>query len=484
MKKVFTYSAIVLLLASTACNKTDSITSGENAIRFAAASVDTRALIEDAAALQAQTFQVYDLLDGASYINDVVSYADGAWNYASGATYTWKTGTHKFFGHTEGAGTLADNKLEVTKVLTTADADQTDLLYSAIYSTTAEAWKADETHEIDTPVALHFKHLFTAVSFMIKNCTDSEVTLNSVSGPALPNSATATVDFSGDETAVTYGTPSVSGSFVTATALSDVSVAAQGLVDVLTQASATEKTYFMVWPQTLPEGEDAVTVTVSYTMNGTAYTGKVVKLPADTWEAGQKYDYVLEILPTDVRLTFKVQPWEQVSSNINTSIGSINMSNVTWMNSKVTVDGEEVNTVVNAAYSVYMYYHPTVNGSEYTANNGYFPAQAYFTVNYPKSGKYKIGLIPAYGQTEDDLDASKYEIYIYKDGDWVAHDQVNGEDISMDTVYFQVRAAADQDGAEHKAQIDIWFKPEGSDEWISAYSEVRANYALIIPATN
>ena len=215
--------------------------------------------------------------------------------------------------------------------------------------------------------------------------------------------------------------------------------------------------------------------------------------------------------PDNIQFKFVVQPWEQESITIDTSTGSINMSNVTWMNTKVklTQNGEEVNTVLNNKYTVNMYLNPyvqnTTNG-QWSQYSGYYPAQGYFTVYYPVGGKFKIGLIPAYGQTEADLDKDKYEIYIYKNGAWVLHykngawghyenqdgnqvwvpeeDGEDGEAINKDTVYFQVRAAASQDGAQHKAQVNIWIQPNGSSEWISAYSEVRANYALTIPATN
>ena len=199
----------------------------------------------------------------------------------------------------------------------------------------------------------------------------------------------------------------------------------------------------------------------------------------------------LSVLPDEIEFEFVVQPWDQEAITINTSTGSINMSNVTWMNSKVTVDGTETNTVSDADYSVFMYYKPTVNGETYTANNGYYPAQGYFTVNYPQSGLFKIGLIPAYGETT--VDESRYEIYIYNSTtqSWDLHksasttaENTQGVAITNNTVYFQVRAAANQDHAQHKAQVDIWFKPTGGNEWISAYSEVRANYALIIPATS
>lgn len=483
MKKVFTYSAIVLLLAATACNKTESVSLGENGIRFAPASVETRALIEDEAGLQTQKFQVYDLLDGASYINEVISYADGAWNYEPENTYSWKAGSHKFFGYTQNAGTLTNNVLSVSKTLTTAEANQVDLLYSEIYSTTADAWKADATHDVNTPVALHMKHLFSAVSITLKNYTDFEASVTKVTAPAIPNAGSASVSYAGDAVAVSYGTVSISGSFVTATPISTATALASGkTIDVLSMAVADAKGYQMVWPQTL--AEDAVTITISYTLNGVAYTDKTVTLPADTWEAGKKYDYELQILPSDIHLIFTVQDWDSgEAGSIDTSDGSINMSNVTWMNTKLLVNNVETNTVVNSAYSVYMYKDPKLaDGTQYT---GYYPAQGYFTVNYPKAGLFKIELIPAYGETT--VDASKYEILIYDNStDPGVFRAINadGESITNDTVYFRIAAASGQDGAQYKAQINILFKPDGSDEWISAYSEIRANYAIIIPATN
>lgn len=486
MKKAFTYSAIVLLLGLTACNKTDNATfEGDGNIRFAPASVRTRALIEDAAGLQSQTFQVYDFMGETKYIDNTIVYdATAGWTYGTPATYKWADGSHKFFGFTQGAGELADNVLSVSKTLTTADADQVDLLYSDVFTTTAAEWKAAKT--VKDSVMLNFKHLFSAVSFMVTNTTTNQVVLNSVD-VKIPNKGSADVTFADDATTVSYGEVTTDGDFITATALSDLTITQDQLVDVLTQAVVTDTLYQMVWPQEFENDGDLV-VSVAYTMTipaegdedpiSSTFTSNV-KIPATEWEAGNKYVYTLLITPSDIQLVFKVMPWDEgEAGSIDTAESSINMSNVTWMNTKVVVGGEEVNTVVNGDYAVYMYYHPTVNGETYTANNGYFPAMGYFTVNYPESGLFKIGLIPAYGETEVDEDA--YEIVIWNGSAFVPIDP-DGEEISKETVYFQVRATG-VDSAAHKAQIDIWFKPEGSDEWISAYSEIRANYALTISA--
>ena len=523
MKKAFTYSALVLLLAATACDKTESVSLGEGDIRFARTT---------------------------KYIDETISYntTTSTWDYASGVDYLWKAGTHKFYGFTQNAGTLSENVLTVSKTLTTAEADQADLLYSEVFSTTAADWKADAAHNVDTPVALHMKHLFSAVSITLKNCTDYEASVTKVTAPAIPNVGSATVSYAGDKVDVEYTAPTVSGNFVSATPISSATALdSQKSIDVLKMAVSDAKGYQMVWPQTLPDGENAVTVTVSYTLNGTTYTDKTVTLPADTWVAGQKYDYELQILPSDIRLVFVVQPWDAGEAGaIDTSTGSINMSNVTWMNTKLMVNDVLTNTVNNAGFSVTMYKDPYLTVTKYPADvyqtyeedvyqtyeedvyaedgvtiihhagdkvldengdpiilhhegdqvldengdpivlhregdlildenghqvyqtgtqySGYYPAQGYFTVNYPNAGLFKIELIPAYGETE--VDPSKYEILIY-DASLAtpAFRDINpdGETITNNTVYFRVAAAAEQDGAQHKAQINILFKPRWRD---------------------
>lgn len=551
MKKVFIYSIIALLAGCVAsCNKNENTLQDGSSIRFAFGAAETRALVNTGEELQAaQTVQVYDFLDGTQYFGEPVEYVSTAWTFVSGKGYTWKTGENKFFAYTNNAafGTLGtDQTVSVSKVLTTADADQEDILYSDIVTKTKVAGTA-----INDAVEIPMNHLFAAVSIALENVTDKTVTVTSVSKPAIPNSSSATVNFGGEETVVTYSTDGVapSGDFVTADAISDGSIelAQNEMIDVLAMAKATAKKFYVVWPQTLPGAEEAseageegegegegeevedthLFITVNYTVpneEGTveAKTAKV-RLPADTWVAGHKYSYVLRFLPTKVQLIFKVMPWDEpegFNGGINTKTGSINMSNVTWMNTKIDIDGDGVygeydtetyigedgkektrilldeNTVNNSTYSVTMFYHPTVvGGTTYTANHGYLPAQGYFTVNYPTDGLFKIDLIPAYGQTEADLDKTQYEIVIYDYSSKSFRDiDPDGEDLAdwketnaqgtvtgLNTIYFQVRATG-KDSAAHKAQIDIWFKPDGSDEWISAYSEIRANYALVIPA--
>lgn len=506
MKRIFTSIAIIIALGFVAsCNLIEDMSSESGLIRFLPKSVATKAMVssvEDLIAAEA-TFSVVDLLDGETYIQNSIGYSttDSKWVYLGTTdTYYWLDGTHKFFGYSKFGeneiGTLGNDwKLTIpasgTTTLTTSS-EQNDILYSDIVSTTADDWKTN--NEIDAPVGLKFHHLLSAVSFTLENYTGTDLTVNSVT-VNLRNKANATVDFSGTAPDVEILNLAKDGPFG---GISGKPLAAEARLDALTGDALTKDsetgeypsgTPFMIWPQKIKEVD--ATVTVKYTI-GTTTTEKTVSLVIDPeeeedfegveWAPGVINNYNLRIFPETVTLVFKVQPWDKKTINVDTDLGSINMSNVTWMNFKVMVDGVEMNTLNNGAKTVTMYSGET----EHTDYHGYYPAQGYFTVNYPKEGKYKIGLIPAYIDTNGQyFDEDAYEIWIYDSGTdtWHVHDQTDGEDISVETVYFQVRAADGQDGTQHMAQINIWFLPDGSDsEWISAYSEVRATYSLIIPA--
>ena len=579
MKRIFHFTVILITLSLAAsCSIIEDKPAEGGLIRFDARSVNTKALVKPEN-LTNEQFAVLDLLGTTFHIDNSIKYDNGKWVYmGTPDSYLWVDGNHKFYGYTLGAGSLNDSKTILSisdKTITTAETNQTDILYSNIVSTSASDWKS--AHTVTDAVPLQFHHLLSAISITLENYTGAQITVNSAS-VSLPNKSSASVNFSGSEEnpAVTVATPTTSGTFggfSTAVALD-----ADAFYDVLAGKPLTGDavvTPYVIWPQTLTENAATITIQIDGETNARTISIPAVNEDSEpvSWEAGKINAYHLRIYPNNLELVFKVQPWEKVAIDpINTASGSINMSNVTWMNSKVyvKVNGVDVekNTVVNGAYSVYMYHHtqtpvldndgkPIQTGT-YSATvygvypndvyqtyqedvidedtgevihkkgdvvyddqgnpiiehhagdtnysdilhyagdpiyqlqntayyDGYYPAQGYFTVNYPTAGLYKIGLIPAYGETS--VDESKYKIYIYDntqtDDPWVLHDSVNGESITHETVYFQVRAnVTSDDTAQYKAQIDIWFKPDGSSDWISAYSEVRANYALIIPATN
>lgn len=512
MRKNIQYTAVILALAAfvVSCNKVDNNIPGDDLISFAPQATGTKAMVDDKAGLQTQTFAVKDIVDGTLYIDNAVAYNGTGWVYSpnpdDAKKYLWKNGTHKLFGYTADMGTFAGTTLTLPSTTLTTTYDQTDLLYSDIVTTTADAWKAANGKGV--PVPLHFHHLLSALSLGLVNYTGSNITLNSVT-VKLPNKAAPTISFAAATPAATIGTVTESGNFHEVT--SAVSLPNKDTLDVFSNAVITGKDTpapRMTWPGDYAKG--AVTVTVNYTPAGqTTPVEKTLSFPAVAWAAGKVNAYNILLYPDKLDLIFEVQPWQSVALGTVDTKNSINMSNVTWQNTKVklTQEGAEQNTVVNSAYSVNMFYKPYIKDgdtwTQYTANNGYFPAQGFFTVNYPMTGTYKIGLMPAVkSAATPDPDAvfneSMYEIYIYKQtgtdaetGDpiygWVKHNPETGEAVSNDTVYFQVRASSNVAAAhsEYKAQINIWFKgTEEGDEWVSAYSEIRANYALIIPAVN
>jgi hypothetical protein len=512
MKRIFQYTAIVIALSLAAsCNLIEEKTVESGLISFEPQSVKTKALFNNATDLRAEKFAIWDYWSGATeaYINNSIAYSSNKWNYVTDATYYWKDGSHKFISYTIDNN---DNSFEfdkcsfsaltwnvgstATPITITTTSNQKDLLY-ADTTVTASDWKTTTGHTKDTPVPLTFHHLLSAIRITMVNGSGEQVTVTNASVTLL-NTGSASVSFSGTTTpsSSVTATPAEFCSFTTQT------LSAGDSLDVLTGGAklSDRATPYVIWPQTL--AADAAKIKFSLAYGENAASDTTVSIPAGTWKAGEINNYKLLIYPNDVKLIFEVQPWEKVEiPNIDTSNGSINMSNVAWMNSVVRVGDQDKNTVDNGAYSVYMYYLPNVTGSY----NGYYPAQGYFTVNYPLKGKFKIGLIPAYGETT--VDATKYEIWVYDDAnkafrqmkgenqgyedldDWRQYDEDSGELKGANTIYFQVRAAAGHSATQQsKAQIDIWFDPEepGGDaqqvhEWISAYSEIRANYALVIP---
>ena len=503
MKKTILYAAMILALGfAAACDKTEEGFTGESLIRFAPETIGTKAMVDNAAALQAFTFNVYDLWSGqdALYVNDVITYSDNAWKYTSGNKYTWKKGTHKLFGfRSDGlatAPTLAtDYKATFTHTFTTAADTQVDLLYSEIITITDTEWKSTEGNTKDTPIPLHFKHLATGLAMTLENYTAESVTVSAVS-VTLPNAGSATVDFSGTEPNLVTGTLT-SGTF-TAGTLASTTLASKAKLDVLAQAALAadaKPAQYMVWPQTIAEG-DAV-VNVSYTQGGVNKNAQV-KLPAGTWESGKIYSYNLEIRPTELFITFHVEDWQPVTlPTVDAQTGSINMSNVMWVNKAINLGTEEepniVNTVDNSGYgSVTLVYHSQTEtvtnpdtGEETTeTTNVYEPAVGFFTVNYPTNGTYRLSLIKAHGGDEKDL--AHFTISPYgaedlepnEDGSYaLPHDSLG----NPQTIYFKVEAKP-TDHARHIAQLDLHITPTGGVE-TSAYSEIRATYTLIIPAT-
>ena len=308
MKKALLYSASVLLLASVACNKTDSVIGdGDASIRFAPATESTRALVY-ASTLNAETFRVYDFKDGEKYLDNQIKYGTTGWVYVDEQDYLWKADEHKLFGYSTALGALPETKkITLAKVLTTSAANQADLLYSETVNVSADTWKHTSGNTKETPVTLNMKHLFAAVSMAVKNGKTDAIVLNTCTVPQIANSSTATIDYSGTAVAVSNTTPTAGDTpFVAGATVADVNLTPNALLDILTQAVASPTAY-VVWPQTIP----AMTIAVTYTMNDRVYE-TTATIPSVKWEAGKLYQYTLVIgNADDILLNFTVKDWEE-----------------------------------------------------------------------------------------------------------------------------------------------------------------------------
>ena len=502
-----------LALCFTGCNKApvDEVQGGKPSkenIEFGSM-VLSKAFTGDATWTPDGGYSLYvnDILKDASgnetvHIDkDVVSYnAEGkTWTFDSGKKYQWTDGTHMFFGWSKKDATMTseafwgsepalEGKVLTTpvKVLTTADADQFDFLYSDAVMQDAATWKTEK--EKEDALSLPFNHLFSAFSLTVENLTDQPVTVKSVTMTEnFRNSGSAKITFGEKvDAAVTATVPATAKPFIAVPMAADVTVASAAKFDAFAQAplAAEGPKFYLAWPQTF-DGKGQEIEIVYMRAGDKEYTTSRVSIPASAWASGTMYKYNLQIRPNTIELTFTVQPWTVVDGvEIDTSDGSINMSNVVWVNSKVGKGSEVYNTVDNSGYGSVTLYGvaegDTVNGEAVT-EAGNVPAQAFFTVNYPQTGTYKLSLIKAYGGNDADLEF--FEIVppsTYPNLPSVEK-TIDGKTVKVpETIYFQVKAK-NPDGKVHKAAINITITPEGGTE-TSAYSEIRANYTLIIPA--
>ena len=350
MKKTIIYIATaVALLCSCNKNEEPAAVSQDNLIRFNA-SVETRALITNAAGLQASTFAIKDILGAETYIDDELTY-DGAWKTAK--DYPWKAGTHVFASWLKTDGTIAakdffspepaldaDNKIALTKAMT-AETDQFDFLYSgvALTQTTEDPVKYAE-YTLNLPM----HHLFSNVTFQIKNEMEYAVSIKSLAVTGVSNSKTAVITYaaptSATENPVSEGvatvayTDATTGNFVEKvgeqTTTGDTAPFA-----TIAENKISEAFGGLIWAQTAEELE-AVKIKVAYSyevpseVEGATVIEKEtsISLPEGTvWEAGKKYAYTLTVRGKLIELKLKVIPWDDKVDSQTYGTGAIATAN-------------------------------------------------------------------------------------------------------------------------------------------------------------
>lgn len=359
MKKTIIYIATaVALLCSCNKNEEPAAVSQDNLIRFNA-SVETRALITNAAGLQASTFVIKDILGTETYIDDELTY-DGAWKTAN--DYPWKAGTHVFASWLKTDGTIAakdffgtepaldaDKKITLSKEMT-SETPQFDFLYSGVALTqTAEEPVKYPEYTLDLPM----HHLFSNVTFIVKNEMEYTVGLKSLVVSGVSTNKTATITYAAptgsEENPVSEGVATVTypsaatGAFVSK--VGEQTTTGDGEEAVTTTApfasvasKGTSETFGgLIWYQSAEEvAAAAINVSYSYEVpaevegeDPTVVENEAsVSLPTGTtWESGKRYVYTLSVKGKLIEIKLQVIPWNDKSGTETYGEGAIATAN-------------------------------------------------------------------------------------------------------------------------------------------------------------
>ena len=392
-----------MLLSALSCTKESSPEAGSDELIAVGAQVaETKAML-DGEFNSGSTITVYDWLDPTSgndryHMENVgVLYNGSEWSYVVDYPHRWEEGKHKFFGWiTKDAGMnmtsdaffgtelkLANQVLTIPEKTMDASADQFDFVYSDIYN--REYYKS--VLNSGRYVELNMKHLFTAVSIGVENSTSSFVKIEEFRIENIPDTRSATINFSGDATAVTYSAWK-NGAIMTRELGVQAYEVSPGITrgDIFT--GSTDEKYMLLWPteaqylhSTDKLGTDEGNVTypdtwkmyIKYSIGNTPYE-KRINFPNSSWEAGKKNLLTIVFADKMVDLKVQVKDWEYEEQKID------------YTNEGVTISAEgalawdrTVSSVDDAAQMVSI-----VNAQ---------PAKAMFSLQTPIGGSWIVSLV-------------------------------------------------------------------------------------------
>lgn len=344
------------------------------------------------------------------------------WSVVNGdnpITYFWEgDGNYKFFGWLtkDGTGTTGlqapttnftttytntKDKPYTLEVAGTLDKDynQFDFLYSNVVNRTVSVNQGKDA------VPLIMNHLFAAFSIGISNTSQDDITVKSIKLQRLHTTGSATIDFSGESTTVSYPkadaySTEVLASYGDKTDETGYTLAAGGSSQKdIFNPSATEEAnvqkYYMVWPQAesvmfdanleniTPENEAELgdecdiyyPLIMEYSIgNESTIRKKRMKFPEMAWEPGMKYSFNVKFADKEISLDLQVEPWTYTSSAVDFSDGTIEVNgnnSLTWDNTKGVVDDTEATV--------------TVKGGQ--------PVEATFALSAPVGGKWMVSFM-------------------------------------------------------------------------------------------
>lgn len=351
----------VMLLSALSCTKESGPEAGSDELIAVGAQVaETKAIIEGETFPDKSVITVYDWFAEANkyHMNGVYAQYTGnaTWTYVelknslwanSSAQYHWEEGTHKFFGWLQwdgsmyvddkyltpeeffGNGFSFDNqKLSIGSKTMNQNTAQYDFVYSDIK--TVEYSKGNNPGRVD----LKMSHLFTAFSVAAQNMSASnKITVQSISIEGLNTTNTATIDFSGNATSVTYGAGSNDDAAVPDYTFNPQMLLGTNLFDMSSKTDASQsREYFLTWPMSA-EKAATVRLTVNYKVNNEAnIITKTVNLNAKAWEAGKKNNLNLVFKDKEIVLECIVMDWFVYDEQIDFSDQVSVSTTMTWEN--------------------------------------------------------------------------------------------------------------------------------------------------------
>lgn len=381
---IYTFAALALVLS---CNRAEPEQQSGDLIRIGATLADvpsTKALLNKADLQVANGAQVriFDFLTGFQgtvtpepdaydggfyYINDVITNdGNNNWSFTDNIAWRWtRTGSHKFFGWlvSDGATTgtghaatelgITDDRFNLsTKVLSVPAItfNKTTPQFDFSYSDIVEV-PVDLNSGINAPssVNLPLNHLFSAVSFVVKNRTsDGKYTIKELAITGIRNQGSASINYQVENTAdvatpippaIIYNTPVVSGQFVSAITDGDIVLEGDEYYDIINETSGTlpqtgfSPEFKLLWPLS-EEQVSEIRITGKYEIDGNLdeYGNQIVSdlnlsLKANDkyspWLAGHKYQYALIFTDKFVNLVYSVLPWDYVKTDIDFAQNSL-----------------------------------------------------------------------------------------------------------------------------------------------------------------
>lgn len=281
------------------------------------------------------------------------------WQFPDNKEYEWtRTGVHKFFGwfafdansylkpasifgedpaidDTEKKLTLPSSGM-LTMDFTTS---QFDFLYSNVITRTMDGQTSSHL-----PVDLEMDHLFSAISIGAENNIKSSITIDNVTIQGLYNTQSAVVDFSGDDTEVTYTKGDTRGKLTITPNLTLENGATAA--NILTSDFQTT-TPFLIWPQAASDlvaekgsygidedgkcftGGDSnplIVVTYSQGSGEDAFTSEIpLPIPEGAWEAGVHNHISISFADKVVTAKLTVLPWNYTETDVDFEDGTLSI---------------------------------------------------------------------------------------------------------------------------------------------------------------